>query len=54
MYKVASWCAPMLGQSDTLAIKEYDSILILPLKLYHYAYQKFNLEKEHFPIKLSN
>lgn len=46
MHKAVSWCAPMLDQSDTLAIKEYDSILILPLKLYHYSYQKFNLEKD--------
>jgi hypothetical protein len=36
----------MLDQSDTLSIKEYDSILILPLKLYHYAYQKFNYEND--------
>lgn len=46
MHKMASWCTSMLDQSDTKAIKEYDSLLITPLKLYHYAYQKFNLEKD--------
>lgn len=46
MHKAVSWCAPILDQSDTLSIKEYDCILALPLRLYHYSYQKFNLEKD--------
>lgn len=46
MQKVMSWCAPMLDQSDPLAIKAYDNTLFLPLKLYHYAYKEFNLEKD--------
>lgn len=50
MQKMVSWFAPTLGDnnllSDTLTVKAYDNLLLLPLKLYHYAYQKFNVEKE--------
>ncbi|WP_313133225.1 hypothetical protein [Anaerocolumna sp.] len=50
MQKMVSWFAPALGGnnliSDTLAVKSYDNLLILPLKLYHYAYQKYNVEKD--------
>jgi hypothetical protein len=49
MQKMVSWFTPALGDdnllSDTLSVKAYDNILLLPLKFYHYAYQKFNVEK---------
>ncbi len=46
MQKMVSWISPLLNDNDTLAIKAYDEVLLLPLKLYHYAYQKFNVEKD--------
>ena len=50
MQKMVSWFASELEDNnllnDIIAIKAYDNILILPLKLYHYAYQKFNTEKD--------
>lgn len=45
MQKMVSWSAQVVGDEESMAIKAYDKLLLLPLKLYHYAYQKFNFEK---------
>lgn len=46
LQKMNSWVDEMLGIESGIDIPAYDHILILPLKLYHYAYQKYNFEKD--------
>ena len=42
-----SWCNPVLGEEieDSYRIKPYEDILFRQMKLYHYAYQKYTIEK---------
>lgn len=48
LQKIASWCDPVLNkeEGDSLRILPYEQGLMLPLKLYHLAYQKFTVEKD--------
>ncbi len=50
MQKMVSWFTPPAlddnNLNDTFEVKAYMDILLPPLKLYHYAYQKFNVEKD--------
>lgn len=48
LHKIASWCDPILNNEDgdSLRILPYEQGLMLPMKLYHLAYQKFTVEKE--------
>lgn len=46
MQKMNSWMSQITYQNISINIPEYDEILLLPLKLYHYAYQQFNLDKD--------
>ena len=48
LHKIASWYAPILNDKDgdSLSILPYEQGLMLPMKLYHLAYQKFTVEKE--------
>lgn len=41
-----SWMDEMLGIKSGIEIPAYDQMLLLPLKLYHYAYQKYNVNKD--------
>lgn len=44
--KMNFWMSKITHQNISINIPEYDKILLLPLKLYHYAYQQFNLDKD--------
>ena len=48
LQKIMSWCNPVLGANDEDAARiiTYEEGLMLPLKLYHFAYQKYTIEKE--------
>ena len=48
LQKIMSWCNPVLGVNDEEAARiiTYEKGLMLPLKLYHFAYQKYTIEKE--------
>lgn len=46
LQKMNSWVDEMLGTKSGIEIPAYDQILLLPLKLYHYAYQKYNVNKD--------
>ena len=48
LHKIMSWCNPVLGVNDEEAARiiTYEKGLMLPLKLYHFAYQKYTIEKE--------
>ena len=48
LQKIVSWCAPVINneEGDSLRILPYEQGLMLPLRLYHLAYQKFTVEKE--------
>lgn len=46
LQKMNSWMDEILGKKTGIEIQAYDKILLLPMKLYHYAYQKFNLDKD--------
>lgn len=47
LQKIMSWCNPVLGEEieDSYRIKPYEDILFPQMKLYHYAYQKYTIEK---------
>ncbi len=44
--KMNSWMDEILGKKTGIGIPAYDKILLLPLKIYHYAYQKYNVDKD--------
>lgn len=48
LQKIMSWRNPVLGVNDEEAARiiTYEKGLMLPLKLYHFAYQKYTIEKE--------
>lgn len=46
LQKMSSWFSPIIHEESDINIKAYDEGLILSLKLYHYAYQIFNVEKD--------
>lgn len=48
LQKIMSWSSPIIGKNeeDTYRIKPYEEILMLPLKLYHFAYQKYTVLKD--------
>lgn len=48
LQKIMSWCNPVLGEEieDSYRIKPYEDILFPQMKLYHYAYQKYTIEKK--------
>ena len=46
MQKMNSWMSQITHDDIGINIPEYDEILLLPLKLYHYSYQQFNLDKD--------
>ncbi len=48
LQKIMSWCNPVLGANDEDAARiiTYEEGLMLPLRLYHFAYQKYTIEKE--------
>lgn len=48
MQKIMSWCNPVLGEEigDAYRIKPYEEILFPQMRLYHYAYQKYTIEKK--------
>lgn len=48
LQKIMSWSSPIIGkdEDDAYRIKPYEEILLLPLKLYHFAYQKFTVLKD--------
>lgn len=48
LQKIMSWCNPVLGEEigDAYRIKPYEEILFLQMRLYHYAYQKYTIEKK--------
>ncbi len=46
--KMNSWCSVAIGDKSgdiSYRIKPYEEILLLPLRLYHLAYQKYTVEK---------
>lgn len=48
LQKISSWSAQITdgnNEEDSYRIKPYEKILLLPLKLYHFAYQKFTVLK---------
>lgn len=46
MQKIASWCTLITKIEESPQIPSYEKSLLLPLKLYYFAYQKFTIEKE--------
>ena len=48
LQKIMSWCNPVLGVNDEegARISAYEKGLLLSLKLYHFTYQKYTIEKE--------
>ncbi len=44
--KMQSWFGELSGEKISIDIPAYDNCLLPPLKLYHYAYQKYNLDKD--------
>lgn len=49
LQKISSWSSQVIGEDgaeDAYRIKPYEEILLLPLKLYHFAYQKFTILKD--------
>lgn len=44
--KMQSWVGELAGERISIDIPAYDGFLLPPLKLYHYAYQKYNLDKD--------
>ena len=46
LHKMASWCMRATGCEESPQIPAYEKVLLLPLKLYYFAYQKFTIEKE--------
>lgn len=47
LQKISSWMDPIIGKenSEGFKIKSYEEILLTPMRLYHFAYQKYTLEK---------
>jgi len=47
LQKISSWTSQVIGENDAEAyrITPYEEGLLLPLKLYHFAYQKYTVEK---------
>ncbi|MEG2013455.1 MAG: hypothetical protein RR063_09675 [Anaerovoracaceae bacterium] len=55
LQKISSWMDPIIGEENAegFRIKAYEDILISSMSLYHFAYQKYTLEKtDDFPIQL--
>lgn len=55
LQKISSWMDPILKEenSEGFRIKSYEEILLTPMRLYHFAYQKYTLEKtDNFPTQL--
>lgn len=46
MQKMISWFPVTTNDDESFRILPYEKYLFLPLKLYHFAYQKFTIEKE--------
>ena len=46
MHKMSVWVGQAINEEASIDIKPYDEILFLPMKLYHFAFQKYNLEKD--------
>lgn len=46
MHKMYSWIASTIDEKETIRIKAYEDGLILPLRLYYFAYQAFNVDKD--------
>lgn len=48
LQKIMSWTNSVIEEEidDRYRIKSYEKDLLLPLKLYHFAYQKYTLEKQ--------
>lgn len=44
--KMSSWIDEMLGTKSGIEIPAYEHILLMPLKLYHFAYQRYNVYKD--------
>lgn len=46
MQKSMSWIAELLKENSDIRILPYEKWLVSPLKLYYFAYQRFNYEKD--------
>lgn len=50
LQKISSWSYQITGEKngeETYRIMPYEEGLLLPLKLYHFAYQKYTVQKMH-------
>lgn len=46
LQKMNSWFGENMGKVTGIDIPAYDKILLLPMKLYYYAYQKYTVDKD--------
>ncbi len=46
LQKMMSWCSEATGEEKSIFVEEYSNWLLPPLKLFYFAYQKYNLEKD--------
>ena len=46
MQKSMSWVSELLKENSDIRINPYEEWLVVPLKLYYFAYQRFNYEKD--------
>lgn len=46
MQKMYSWCTSVINENETIRVRAYENGLILPLRLYYFAYQSFNVDKD--------